>query len=157
MQQKGLHRLRLVYQRLFDQVIDERALTAPGVGEKLLHLGLGAPPLQGEGGQLQPGDPALRPAQDGGEGGGLQLPFQRHVQKVARLGGIELEVGGTQLAEQPLRPQPRERQEGIGARGEDQVEVGRAVLHEKGHGVLNMTLALRDTIRSARSRIARSL
>ena len=80
---------------------------------------------------MQSCEPALRPAQDGGEGGGRELPFQRRLQKGARLGGIELQVGGTQLAEQPLRPQPRERQEGIGARGEDAAadRYGRAGFH----------------------------
>jgi len=86
---------------------------------------------------MQLGEPIVRPAQDGGEGGGTELRFQFLLQEGALLVGMELQVGRMQLAEQPLRPQPRERQEGIGARGEDQVEVGRAVLHEKGHGVLN--------------------
>src|SRR5438874_584389 len=135
-QQKGLHRLRLVGEDLLAQILDEIAVRAQGLAEKLTHLSLRALPLQQQRGQLQAGDPALGATEDRGERGGLQVPLQRQVQKGAGLGEIELQVSGAQLAQLAARSQPRKGQAWIGAARDEQVQVGWAVLHKLGDGVL---------------------
>ena len=136
MQQKGLHRLRLVGEDLLAQILDQVAVRAQALGEKRTHLSLAALPLQQQRGQLQAGDPALGAAEDRGERGGLQVPLQRQVQKGAGLGEIELQISGAQLAELATRSQPRQGQAWIGAARDEQVQLGWAVLHQLGDGVL---------------------
>src|SRR6266567_1422020 len=135
-QQKGLHRLRLVGEDLLAQILDQVAVRAQALGEKRTYLSLAALPLQQQRGQLQAGDPALGAAEDRGERGGLQVPLQRQVQKGAGLGEIELQISGAQLAELATRSQPRQGQAWIGAARDEQVQLGWAVLHQLGDGVL---------------------
>jgi hypothetical protein len=97
-QQKGLHGRRLAGEDLLAQILHEIAVRTQSLSEKLAHLSLGPLPLQQQRGQLQPSDPALGAAQDHLECGGLQVTFQRQVQKGACLGEIELQVGCAQFA-----------------------------------------------------------
>src|SRR2546421_7181579 len=135
-QQKGPHGLRLVGEHLLAQILDEIAVRAQGLGQKLTYLSLRALPLQQQRGQLQASDPALCATEDRGERGGLQVPLQRQVQKGAGLGEIKLQVSGAQLAELAARPQPGKGQAWIGAARDEQVQLGWAVLQKLGDGVL---------------------
>src|SRR2546421_7737324 len=149
-QQKGPHGLRLVGEHLLAQILDEIAVRAQGLGQKLTYLSLRALPLQQQRGQLQASDPALCATEDRGERGGLQVPLQRQVQKGAGLGEIELQVSGAQLAELAACSQPRQGQAWIGAARDEQVQLGWAVLHKLGDGVLERLK--RDGVESSSTR-----
>ncbi len=133
MQQKGLHRLRLMGKHLFDQVINDVAMAAAKVGQEKMWIGAS---LQGERRQLQSGDPALRAALEGSHSLGRYIELHRGLEKGAGFLGTELQMRSTHLAELASRAQAGKRQGRINARRDDQVQVGQGMLQESSHGAL---------------------
>src|SRR6266516_2185853 len=94
--------------------------------------------LQRERGQLQSGNPAFGAALQGGNGLGRQVQPHDRLQKRARFGVCKTEVSSSYLGQLSLRSQPGQWEEGgISARGQEEVQVRRPVLQQKGHTALN--------------------
>ncbi len=94
-------------------------------------------PLQRQGRELECGDPALRPAFQGADlGGGQPQAHPGEVRRGLRLG--EAQVGGTYLGQLASGSQPREGQRRVGPRGDDQAELGRQVVDQERHGLVDL-------------------
>ena len=131
---------RLTGQDLVGEVVDDEPVAArerSDEGGDLVAVGDAA---QRQRGQLQPGDPALRPLVEhlrvldrDGEAHG------RGEEGVGLAGG-EPEVGGTQLDELAAGAQPRQRQRRVGPGGQDDPEPLGQVLDEEGDRLVHLGL-----------------
>ncbi len=131
--QEGLQVLRQALQHLLDQVVEDVAMAAGEVGDQLTGV---LPALQGEGGQLQAGGPALGAGLQGRKVRRCQL--QAHAAgELAGLVGGEAQVGGAHLGQLPARPQPGQGQGRVGAGDEEEAQRGRHPVEEEGHAVVD--------------------
>ncbi len=132
-QQEGLHRWRLLIQHLLDQVIHHKAMAAgEGVDKSVDVAGVS---LHRDGGELQPGDPALRARLQRGEGVRAQGQPHRLAQKGGSFFQGEAQIGGAHFGQLAARPQPRQRQRRVLARGNHQVQRRRQVIDQEGQRV----------------------
>ena len=125
-------------QHLVGQVVDDEPVAA---GERLDEAGDLVPvgdAAQGEGGELQAGDPTLRTVLQRVHVGGGELQPHHLVEELPRLGGGEAEVGGAQLGELPAAAQPGQRQRRIGAGRDDQMQLIRKVVEQEGHRLVDL-------------------
>ena len=93
---------------------------------------------QGERGELEAGDPALRPLVESDNVIRGEVQAHRPVEELLGLGSREPEVGRAYLDELPTTTQPRQRQRRVGARRHHQVQLVGQVLDEEGHGVVHL-------------------
>ena len=91
----------LLFQDFFEQIIQHEMMAA---GERLDEAGGSAGPcwqrpLQGEGGQLQAGNPAFGAAFQCGDVFGREIEAHHLVEEFGGFGGGEAQVGGAQLGQ----------------------------------------------------------
>lgn len=137
-QQELPHRGGLTVEHLVGEVVEDEAVAAREVPDEVVGLATTRPATQGQGHQLQTGDPALRPPLEGIHVVGVQGQPHRHDQEVLRLGPGEAQVGRTQLDELAVRAQPRQCERRVGAGREDQVQPRGEVVHEEGDRLVHL-------------------
>ena len=118
--QERSHRLRQVGHDLLYQVARQQPVAAVKARQELV----GRLILQGEGGQLQPDDPALGSRLQRFERHLIQGPAGLVLEQAARFGQGKAQVGGPNLGDLPAHPQPSQQQWRIGAGQDDQVQPG---------------------------------
>ena len=119
---------------LLDEVVHDVTVVA---GEAVDEPGEVLAPLERQGSELECGDPALRPAFQGADLGGGQP--EAHPGEVRHgLGLGEAQVGGTYLGQLAPGSQPRKGQRRVGSRGDDQAELGRQVVDQERHGLVDL-------------------
>ena len=118
---------------LLDEVVDDVAVVP---GEPVDEPGGVLPPLQGQGRELQGGDPSLGPPLEGADLAGGELePHPVEVRRGLLLG--EPQVGGTHLGQLAAGAQPRQRQRRVRPRRDDEAELGRQVVDQEGHRLVD--------------------
>ena len=108
-----------------------------GAGERRNESRRVRAPPHGKRSQLQTGDPSLGPRVQRADV--VQRKTQTHclVQKAAGFVQAEAQVGGAQLVHLSARAQARQGQRRIFAGGDDQMQLRRQVLHQKGKGLIH--------------------
>jgi hypothetical protein len=84
-------------------------------------------------GQLQPGHPSLGACLERGHRRGVQLQSHHVVEEALRLVGREPEVRGPHLYQLATGAKPGQRERRVGPSGHGQRDLGRQVVHEEGH------------------------
>ena len=115
-QQEALHSLRLGRQDLLGQVVQHEAVAPGEGGDEGGGVGM---PAHGQGGELQPGGPALGARLQRADRTHRQVKAHRVAQKGRGLVGGEAQIGGPEFEQLPTGAQARQRQRRVGARGED--------------------------------------
>ena len=112
--------LGLAVQDLVDEVVHDVAMGAGHRRDQARHV---SAPLEGDGDQLQPDDPALGAGLEGRHVPALRSQAHHAVQE--RLGFFEgeEELGAADLDQLIARPQATEGQRRVGARGDDEVDL----------------------------------
>jgi hypothetical protein len=103
-----------------------------GAGERVDEAGRVRRSLQGEGGELQAGNPAPGPVLEGGDGLRREVEAPHVLQEDGSLLGGEPQVGGAELAELPPGSQPSQRQGRVGAGGDHQVKLSGQAAEQEG-------------------------
>ena len=135
LQQEGLDTIGLTLQHLLDEVVDDVTIIAREAGDEAGHV---VSPLHRQRRQLERGDPAL--------GAGLQrghvLRRQRQAHRLVEvrrgLIGREPQLGRADLDQLAARPQPGQRQRGIGPAGDHHVQPRRQMVEQERHPVLHI-------------------
>jgi hypothetical protein len=125
-QQQLAHVGRLALEHLGHEVGGDGPLAARELAHEAVRLGASG---EREGGQPQPGGPALGPVAEEREALRGQLDAAAREQ-LARLLGAEGQIGGAELGEHPGHPQPVQAQAGIVAGAQHQPGRRREVLDE---------------------------
>ena len=125
----------LTLQDLFDQVVDDVAVIP---GEPRDESGDVVSALHRQCRQLDRRDPAFGTHLERCDIRRRQFEPHHAVEVRRGLVGREAQVGGADLDEFAPPAQPRERQRGIGAAGEHQVDLRGKVLQQMGHSVLDL-------------------
>ena len=125
-------------QNLVGQVVDDEPVAA---GERLDEVGdlfVVRDAAQGECGELQAGDPALRAVLQRVHVGCGELQPHHLVEELPRLGWGEAQVGGAQLSELSATAQPGQRQRRIGPGRHDQMQLIREMVEQEGHRLVDL-------------------
>ena len=134
-QQKFLHIIRLLLQHLLHQIIQHKAVAAGEGADEIGRVGLVA--LQGERRQLQPGNPAFGARFQGGDVGGGKVEAHDLVEENGRFLHRKAQIGRAQLGKLAAHAQAGQRQVGVLAGGDDQVQLRRQVLQQEGEQFVN--------------------
>ena len=125
----------LAIQDLLDEVVDDEAIVASETRDEAVDI---VPPLHGEGGQLERGDPTLRALLQRGDLAHFEIQAGRLIEIRSGLVTREAQIRGSYLHELPLRPQTRQRKRWIGAGCDHDVRRWRQVLQQERHLVLDV-------------------
>src|SRR5713101_9910131 len=137
MQQKRLHRWRLPPQDFLHQIIQDITLTPTHLIEQIDRISVS---LQGEAEQVQADQPPLR------LGGRIldNVCWELHAHHLLEKGQDLLrratQLVGAYFQYLPTCSQQRKWQGRIGASGQDEMQLGREMLHEIGEGAVNLRL-----------------
>ena len=110
-------------QNFVGQVVDDEPVATGERRNEASDLIAVGDAAQGEGGELEAGDPALRTVLQRFHVGGGELQPHDPVEELPRLSWGEAEFGGAQLTELRATAQPGQRQRRIGAGRYDQVQM----------------------------------
>ena len=137
-EQERVHLAGLPGQHLVGEVVDDEPVAAGEGLDEGGHRVTLADAAEGEAGELQPGDPALRALVEGGHVGSREVEPHHLVQEVAGLGPGQPQVDCPELRELPTRAEPRQGEGRVGAGREHQVELGRGVVEEERHRLVHL-------------------
>ena len=134
MEQEGALGIGPARQHLLHQVVDDVAVVAGKGLHEAVHVGA---PAHGEGGQLQPGNPAFSACLQCGHIRGGEGEPRGLLQKGGGLCGGEAQVGGAHVDHLAAGAQAGEGQSWVLACGDDEVHVGWEVVEQKGDGIIH--------------------
>ena len=135
LQQEGLDRVGLPLQHLLDQVVDDVAVVAAKPAMK--PASSSRPCIDSAASWSAAIQPSVRPSSAATSCSG-QLQAHHPVEVRRGLVGREAQVGGADLDQLAARPQPGQRQRGIGAAGDHQVQPRRQVVEQERHPLLHL-------------------
>ena len=134
LEQEAADTLRLPLQDLVDQIVRDVAVVSRERPDEPSDI-LGA--LQGQSRQLQAGNPAFGTVFQGGDIGCREVKPHHLIEEYGGFGGGKTQVGGAQFGQLAPGAQPGQGKLGIFAGGNDQVQLRRQVLEQKGEGLVN--------------------
>ena len=120
LEQEPHRRLGLAVQDLLGQVVEHVAVAAGEAGHEAAGV---VAVVQRQGGQLEPGRPALGPGHQGAHAGLGQVGVGDLPQQGGRLLGPEPQGGGAQLGQLPAGPERGQGQRRVGPAGQDQPQL----------------------------------
>ncbi len=136
-QQEAANRVRLVFQHLLDQVVDDVAVVP---GEPGNETGGVVAPLEGERSELKGGNPSLRSLSQSRHFLRGQAQPRHPVEIGGCLLGRKAQLRGTDLDELSANPPAGQWQIRVGARADHDVNVWRKVAQQDGHPVANVAV-----------------
>src|SRR3989442_8428893 len=137
MQQKHLHRWWLPPQDFLHQIIQDITLTPTHLIEQTGRISVS---LQGEAEQVQADQPPLRPGGRFLDNVCWELHVHHLLEKDQDLLRRATQLVGAYFQYLPTCSQQRKWQGRIGASGQDEMQLGREMLHEIGEGAVNLGL-----------------
>ena len=135
LQQEVAHVGGLAREDLLGEVVHDEAVVAGEPGDD--RAGVVAV-LQGQAGQLQGGRPSLGPLGQGGDVSGGQRQAHRPGEILGGFLRGEPQVGRADLDQLAARPKPRERQRRVGPGSEQEMDLGRQMLEQERHPVVDV-------------------
>ena len=132
---KALDTIGQALQHLLDQVVDDIAVISREAGDE---AGDVVSPLHRKRRQLKRGDPALGASLKRGHVPRRQLQAHHPVEVRRGLIRGEAQLGRADLDQLAARPQPGQRQRGIGAADDHHVQPGRQMIEQERHAVLHL-------------------
>ena len=137
LQQEAANRVGLVPQHLLDQVVDDVAVVAGEAGDEAAGV---LASVERQRRQLERRDPPLGPLLEGGDVRRGQIQTGRRGEVRGGFGGGEAQVGGPDLDQLAAHPPAGQRQIGIGPGTDHDVRLGRKMLEEEGHTLVDLVV-----------------
>ena len=134
LEQEAAHPFGLTLEDLGDEIVHDVPVVA---GESLDEPGNVRAPPHGERRQLEPGNPAFGARLQGGNFRRRELQPHHLVEKAGGFGGGKAQVGGAQLGHLAPGAQASQGELWILPGGDDQVQLGRQVVEQKGEGLVD--------------------